>query len=468
MGQVYGWGLRRWAAGLLVGLACGAMAPAGAQSVVRQEQATPASIADVTRSYVVQFYPLWFSYYQTQRANNRLIGPDRISPLYQTVVAINNDTLYASTLVNLSKEPVILTVPKTKATYSTLLLDPYGDIIDSGIPAETPGVYGLVGPAYEGKLPAGITPLYLPLDYMILIFRTDKFASDGKSMIPAAQTFRKSLKLQTLSDYKKDPTAGAAAIVPEIFFAKPFKTAADTLTTTAPITFLSQLQKAVAAPNTPPLSASAKALSDRFDRLFGDGTFTSDSKKLPFVQGTKAAHNLILNNYLNHRGSTNWINFTNIGDWNGAWLDRSSIAEFIQYGNAHSTAAYFHTFRDGMGLPLDGTNKRGYMLHFAKDQIPEAKRFWSLTVYTPESIELVKNDARKYEVASYSPGLHYNRDGSLTILFTPKQPTAVPAANWVPIPAGPFNVMLRVYGPEGDVLDNRYLPPAIDQRPPQP
>jgi hypothetical protein len=37
----------------------------------------------------------------------------------------------------------------------------------------------------------------------------------------------------------------------------------------------------------------------------------------------------------------------------------------------------------------------------------------------------------------------------------------IPEANWLPVPLGPFNIMLRVYGPEGSVADNTYVPPGI-------
>jgi hypothetical protein len=40
----------------------------------------------------------------------------------------------------------------------------------------------------------------------------------------------------------------------------------------------------------------------------------------------------------------------------------------------------------------------------------------------------------------------------------------VPMANWLPIPPGTFNIMLRVYGPEGTVADNTYVPPGIRRR----
>jgi hypothetical protein len=91
-------------------------------------------------------------------------------------------------------------------------------------------------------------------------------------------------------------------------------------------------------------------------------------------------------------------------------------------------------------------------------------RFWSLTAYTPEAIELVPNPAHKYAVASYTPDLQLNNDGSLSVYMAQQLPAGVPMANWLPIPAGAFNIMLRVYGPKGSVKDNTYIPPGITRR----
>ena len=79
-------------------------------------------------AYVAQFYPLWFTYFQAQTFN-RLVGPDRVSPVYNAVVAINVDTIYASAFLDLTARPVVLTIPSTAARHSILTLDPYGDIL---------------------------------------------------------------------------------------------------------------------------------------------------------------------------------------------------------------------------------------------------------------------------------------------------------------------------------------------------
>ncbi|MGH7812470.1 MAG: DUF1214 domain-containing protein [Candidatus Binataceae bacterium] len=438
--------------------ACG-----GSSSSSSSGQSQNRQIRTTAEQYVEQFYPLWFTYYQSQYATiNKLVGPNRISPLYQIVVAINDDTLYASTFLDVSAQPVILTIPAAAVTYSILTLDPYGNIFDSGIPAQTPGVYGLTGPDYTGTLPDGITPITMPLNFTTLIFRADKYSSSGMDETSEAETFRESLLLQTLSDYLNDPAGGATLIVPEAITAVPFKTAADTLLTIDPIVFLQQLQAAVESSNTPPMTADQLAVSANFNRLFGDGTFNSQSsgKEAAFYAGAQAGYNAILNDYLSNTDAANWIHFTNIGQWGSNYLDRSAISEFIQFGNGPSTAAYYHTFKDGAGAALDGSVS-SYVLTFPAGDIPQASRFWSVTAYTPQSIELIDNSADKYLVASYTPGLVTNSDGSISIYMSTDLPNGVSEANWLPVADGPFNIMLRVYGPEGSVANDTYVPPAI-------
>ncbi len=421
------------------------------------------NIFTTTVAYVEEFYPLWFTYHQSLIAGsrNRLIGPSHISPLYHSVVAINDDTLYASTLLRLAHQATVLTIPETIATYSVLTLDGYGNVFDSGIPGRKAGTYVLTGPDFVGTLPSDAIHIAIPLNFSILIFRVDKFSSTNEDMTAEAETFRRSLKTQKLSDHLKDPSGGdATLILPEIAFALPFKTAADELISLAPIYFLKQLQSAVASSNTPPMSPTERMLSDRFDRLFGDGNVGRDSE---FAAGVRAAHRWILDAYLTHLGPTNWIHFTNMGHWGDRVIDRSAISEFIQYGNGISTAAYYHAFKDGNGSPLNGDDPRGYVLTFPAGQIPQAGRFWSVTAYTPKAIELVSNSADKYVVASYTPGLQSNADGSISIRMAREQPETVPMANWLPVPKGDFNIMLRIYGviPGGNIADNTYVPPGI-------
>ncbi len=443
-----------------------------------------------TRDYVSQFYPLWFTYYQTSLGTpNLLVGPNKISPIYHYVVAINNDTVYASSFLDLSKGPVILTIPKTPANYSVLTLDRYCDIFHSkALLNNTPGTYALYGPDSDpNNLPMTVIPVSLPFNYMAIIFRADKFkkGADNKYVDTTqdADTFRRGMCAMPLSAYPNQSCAAGVPpgpyftkIVPEIEFALPFKTIADSLIAVDPIAFLRLLQSAVDSPKTPTMSSAVHTLSDHFNALFPSSIAKNRSE---FARGARAAHNQIINDYLNNTGDTNWITYENIGHWcpnpddfyactnpdpgSSLAVQRSSITEFIQYANDHEAAAYFHAFKDRDGLPLNGTDPNGYVLTFSSQEIPATSRFWSLTAYTPEAIELVPNSAKKYLVASYT-GPQTNADGSISIYMARQLPAGVPAANWLPIPPGPFNVMLRDYGPLGSVADGTYVPPPIDKR----
>jgi hypothetical protein len=322
---------------------------------------------------------------------------------------------------------------------------------------------------------------------MTIIFRADRFKLVNgveQDMSTEADAFRRGMSTMPLCAYLAQscpagvPAGGPTRIVPEVEFALPFKTIADNLIALDPIAFLRQLQAAVDSPNTPPLSSEVKSLSDAFNGLFASGTANNRSE---FARGARAAHDEIINQYLDDTGDTNWITYENIGHWcpnpddfysctnpdpgSSLAVQRSSITEFIQYANDHEAAAYFHAFKDGDGLPLNGTDPNGYVLTFSSQEIPATSRFWSLTAYTPNSIELVPNSANKYLVASYTPDLQKNADGSISIYMARQLPPGAPAANWLPIPPGPFNVMLRDYGPLGSVLDGTYIPPGINKVP---
>jgi hypothetical protein len=79
----------------------------------------------------------WFTHQQFALApENQFVGPDKISPVYQSVVAINNDTLYASSPIDVRLGPVVVRVPaSSRVGYSVLLLDKFGNVYTSGVPS---------------------------------------------------------------------------------------------------------------------------------------------------------------------------------------------------------------------------------------------------------------------------------------------------------------------------------------------
>lgn len=214
---------------------------------------------------------------------------------------------------------------------------------------------------------------------------------------------------------------------------------------------------------TQPISDDDRVLMQQFDAAFAAARDVVDHDSVPLaeiIRGAQAAWSAIINRWQSHRGPTNWIHFDNIGHWGTNYLDRAALTEYIQVGNDRTAAYYANAFVDGTGLPLDG-GSFGYTITFAADELPEYTRFWSMTAYTPEYVELVPNALDKYVVASYTQGLETAPDGSVTIHVSADPPKRANLANWLPVPNGQFSLLFRVYGPQGSALDGTYVPPRI-------
>jgi hypothetical protein len=126
--------------------------------------------------------------------------------------------------------------------------------------------------------------------------------------------------------------------------------------------------------------------------------------------------------------------------------------------NDPAEAVYPATYVDVNGKPLDGKNN--YQLTFRPGQLPEAKYFWSLTMYDQNN-NLVKNPIERQAIGSNQGGYKLEADGSLPIYIQHESPGTDKQANWLPAPAGPFHVVLRIYGPGQAEVEGSYEPPGI-------
>ena len=72
---------------------------------------------------------------------------------------------------------------------------------------------------------------------------------------------------------------------------------------------------------------------------------------------------------------------------------------------------------------------------------------------------LVDNQIDRWSISDRTPNLEYAEDGSLTLLLSAEPPSKT--SNWLPVPAGPFMLGLRVYEGLPDVIDCNWFPPAL-------
>jgi hypothetical protein len=457
-------------------------APVASVAAVRSAPAQPAgpaaqaTAAQTAYQYTIRFWPRWITYYQQLAfpvaiGVDRLGGPRVMGPQFRTVNLINNDTLYTAGVINLSHGPVVLTIPPTKVTYSILPLSVFAHVVPVSIPSQTPGHYALVLRGWRGTLPAGVTKITVPYPVTFWNVRSDFYSSTGVNMTAQAYIFRAAVRLASLAEYEANPDSGPVTIKPAAAFAFSFKVAQDTAATLTPTLYLRQTQRAVHSATTKPLSASDRQLSQAFDQAFAAAQQAARrGNPVPLARidaAVRRAYRALVANYVTHTGPTNWVHFTNFAEWGTTpqdYLDRAGESEFCQICNNITAAGYWTAFTDGAGQTLNGA-RHVYRLTFPVGQIPQAKRFWSVTAYLPRTLELVPNRADKYLVASYTPGLTKNPDGSITITMAPTRPAGVPMGNWLPIPRRQFVVAMRSYGPTGNTASPTYAPPAITPAP---
>jgi hypothetical protein len=127
-------------------------------------------------------------------------------------------------------------------------------------------------------------------------------------------------------------------------------------------------------------------------------------------------------------------------------------------------SVYPTTYVDGDGNKLDGKNN--YTITFPKGQTPPVnpKAFWSITMYIIDNrLWFYPNKENKLTVSPRND-LKYNEDGSLTLYFQHDSPGADKEANWLPAPAAPFALTLRMYWPNEtppSILDGSWAPPPV-------
>src|SRR5262249_9532194 len=151
------------------------------------------------------------------------------------------------------------------------------------------------------------------------------------------------------------------------------------------------------------------------------------------------------------------MNTDTMGVYGNYYLKRAIVAQLGLGANLPEDAIYPLNLADEAGRPLDGANK--YMIHFDKEALPPVNAFWSITLYDQDGFQ-VGNVLNRFAVSSWMP-FRYNPDGSLDLYFQNESPGKESEANWLPAPKGPFNVVMRLYGPKSEVLTGRWNPAPV-------
>jgi hypothetical protein len=156
-----------------------------------------------------------------------------------------------------------------------------------------------------------------------------------------------------------------------------------------------------------------------------------------------------------------WDRWSTMGNYGSDYVARSAVDFAGIWANNAGEVAFFKTNTDGEGTPLDGD--QAYSMTFPKDQLPGslAHYFWSVTAVDSANFQVIENSLKRYRLNN-QPKYKLNADGSLTLVFASKRPSAVAKSNWLPTPDGQnYYLTFRFYGPGQAITAGEYFPPPL-------
>lgn len=384
--------------------------------------------------------------------------------MFTDVVSPNADTLYSMAWLDLSKEPVVLSVPDTAGRYYLMpLMDAWTNVFASPGKRTTGtkrGAFAIVGPDWQGTLPKGVTEIRSPTAMVWLIGRTQ---TNGKQDFPAVHRLQDQYRLIPLSAWQKGARVAPPAAPPRATLIDTQTPPVEQVAAMDAQAFFSRMAALLEANPPAPEDAAMVGKMGRMGIEAGEPfktTVLEPSTARAVQEGATAAlAGIAAEARKGAAGSTGWRVTRDLGSYGTDYTKRAAIAMVGLGANLPQDAVYPATRADATGRPFDGGSR--YVLHFEKGQLPPVKAFWSLTLYNNKQT-FVSNPIQRYALGSRDR-LRYNRDGSLDIYIQYERPDGARAANWLPAPPDGFNLVLRAYWPDQALLDGKWAPPAVQR-----
>lgn len=401
---------------------------------------------------------------QPAKANTFTHARNLVPAQGRVVVRPNNDTLYSSAWLDLSRGPARLEVPAISRRYWIVpLMDAWTNVFatlgsrtHAAQVAERGGTWWIVGSAGRDQVPQDAPIISAPTDMVWIIGRIEL---RGPADLPAVRALQDGFQLGPAREAIGIPAVPPPRLPPQIMRDLSACEFFDRLATllaqqpalpqdTQPLALLKALgltpgqpfDPARAGRSQPWIDALEQGKHDAFARLSGAGLSRPDPAALT--------------------GSNGWNlnNMAGIGSFGSDYELRAAIALSALGALPLADAWYPATDFDSRGRRLLG--QHSYRMFFDHNSLPPASAFWSLTLYDADGY-FVDNPEHRHALTDRDP-LRFGSDGSLT-LHVGNSPPADSAlrSNWLPAPAGPFNLTMRLYDPHAQAFTGGWMPPAV-------
>jgi hypothetical protein len=419
----------------------------------------------------VNYDLLYQAMVNTKGAFNQVVYWSRLPDWKNQTLTPNPDTLYFIPFINTKDAgPVVLEIPPANGGSITGSVDDcwqtaIEDVGPAGVDKGQGGKYLILSPSYKDTIPDGYIAMPSSSYQTYGILRSNP-ASGSDADVARAAAYGKRVKVYPLSQ---------AANPPQTIFVDAIDVVYDN-TIPYDLRFFQSLDRMV---QYEPWLERDKAMIDTLKTIGIEKgkTFNPDARTRELLDDAIAeAHAYLESRYESvfeppFDQSAHWALpaskelvaglQTNFAEPDEYPTDARGIAYSYAYFSAKHLGEgqfYLMTIKDKEGQGLDGAGS--YRLHVPAN--PPVRLYWSATTYDRATHAMVR-DMKWSSRSSNTPGLQMNDDGSIDVYFAPNAP-AGKETNWVPTNAsGGFEVLFRLYGPEKDFFEKKWILPDIEK-----
>lgn len=379
------------------------------------------------------------------------------------IVRFNFDTLYSMAWLDVSKEPIVLSVPDTGGRYHLLqMLDMWTDVfsvVGTRTTGNKAGSFAIVAQDWSGSLPDGVEKIVAPTSMIWIIGRTQ---TNGPADYANVHKVQDGYKLTPLSQWGANYTpADNAPTDPAVDGKTPPMRQVNAMDGVAMLMRLSELMGEYAPHgNDYPILFRLRRLGIEPGRAVDAEKLDGNTVAIINAAAKDALAELPI--AMRKLGTlvNGWnIATENVGTYGTSYKQRAFIALGGLGANLPEDAIYPAAFIDATGTPLNGAKK--YVLHFKSGMTPPADAFWSITMYDKDGYQ-VPNPIDRFAIGDRDE-LAFNPDGSLDIYVQAESPGPDKESNWLPAPPNaPFQPTMRIYSPRPSVADGTWAPPPFE------
>jgi hypothetical protein len=460
---------------LLSAAATGLMAPYTTMALAKEpEDVSGQDLFDIAVDAYLYLYPL-VTMGITRRQTNALPGTPRNSLAnqffhvrtfppadFKMVVRSNFDTLYSTAWLDLTKEPMVVSVSDTDGRYYVLpMLDMWTDVFAApGSRTSGTGVghFAVIPPGWTGKIPNAVTRIDAPTPSAWIVGRTQ---TNGPQDYPAVHKIQNGYTITPLSQWGHTPPARPAPNEPLPDLGAPApQVEVDRMPALQYFQYAAELMKA-----NPPHGTDWSTL-ERMKRIGIKAGQTYHPEQLTSALRDALTRSVAEGQRRMQARAANLGRLVNgwqivthtMGVYGIDYLKRAVVAQILLTANQPVDAVYPLIITDAGGKTPLGQNN--YVLHFDNGALPPVGAFWSLSMYDAQGFQ-VANPINRFAIGSRDP-LRHNADGSIDLYVQHDNPGGNRTANWLPSPAtGVLGLTMRLYAPKAPVLDGAWVPPPL-------